>query len=434
MLLSWQNYRNDVLQLVSAALQAVDPARAVQEHMARNGRYLSVTSPSLHQSYDLARGRVFLVSVGKAAVPMATAVANILGDDLTSGIVVTKNLASSMQHSSLTVIEAGHPIPDERSVQAATAVLDLLTATTADDLVIFCISGGASALITQPRIPFNAWQKLTDRLLASGCTINELNTVRRQLDLVKGGGLAQAAAPAQCVSLILSDVIGNDLATIGSGPTVPIPESPDAALSILTRYNLPPELVDLQFPIPNSPPPVVTNLIISDVRHAAQAALTRAARLGFLTQIVTTHLEGEAREAGKFVAAIAKDLPTGHCAILGGETTVTLRGNGRGGRNQELALATAVALEDWPNVVVATLATDGEDGPTDAAGAVVTGSTVATGKTKHLNANEYLHNNDSYHYFKQLDEEKTANATLIQPGSTGTNVNDLVIILTYKNK
>ena len=444
-------YSEHVQEIITAALAAADPVGAVQRHLQCDGRYLTIGS----EIYTMNNGQIYLISVGKAAVTMGLTAAEILGDKLAHTIFVAKKTdrdwmaeieASpfSFPPSTFHLFQSGHPVPDEESVRAGTAVLDLLHQTTADDLVIFLISGGASALLAQPLLPLADWQTLTTALLASGCTITELNTVRRQLDTVKGGGLAYAAAPAACASLILSDVIGSPLEAIGSGPTVINDESPPDALAILHRYRLHEILalavwqnlaqqLETNQAIPLSEPSDNQHYIIADVGQAAHAALTKAAQLGFISQILTIHLEGEAREAGRFAAALAKDNPPGRCLILGGETTVTLRGEGRGGRNQELALAAAIALEGWSNRVVVSLATDGEDGPTNAAGAMVTGETTVTARHHQLNPVTFLQNNNSYAFFSGLDTAVAQNQPPhhVKIGATGTNVNDLVIILTY---
>jgi hydroxypyruvate reductase len=305
------------------------------------------------------------------------------------------------------------------------------------DLVLCLISGGASALLTQPIVSLSDWQDIVNALLASGCTINELNTVRKQLDTVKGGGLARLIAPAQCVSLILSDVVGNPIDMIGSGPTVPATAPPGAAREVLHRYHLDVSLPsEVRLHVVSrldtaalEPPPrtfPVTNVIIGDVRLAARAAVKAAGELGFSAHLLTANLEGEAREVGRVAAALAKDAPAGTCLVLGGETTVTLRGGGKGGRNQELALAAAIALDGYANTVVASFSTDGDDGPTDAAGAMVTGHTLPLARSQGIDARSYLDNNDSYNFFTQVDG-------LIQTGQTGTNVNDLLYILKYQS-
>lgn len=451
----FNEYAEHVQEIVAAALAAADPATAVQRYLQCDGRYLTI-GPEI---YTMTKGQIYLISVGKAAVTMGLAAAEILGDRLTHAIFVAKKTdrdwvaeieASSvnLQSPVFSLFQSGHPVSDAESVYAGTAVLDLLHQTTADDLVLFLISGGASALLAQPLLPLADWQALTNALLASGCTIAELNIVRRQLDTVKGGGLAHAAAPAACASLILSDVVGSPLEAIGSGPTVISDESPASALAdalaVLHRYHLHETLAaavwqNLAQQLENTPtsplpkPSENQHYIIADVSQAASAALTKAAQLGFIAQILTTHLEGEAREAGRFAAALAKDNPPGQCLILGGETTVTLHGEGQGGRNQEVALAAAIALAGWPNRVVVSLATDGEDGPTDAAGAMVTGATAVTARHHHLNPVTFLQSNDSYAFFSELDTAVAENQPPhhIKIGATGTNVNDLIIILTY---
>ena len=399
---------------------------------------------------------------------MAMAAVEVLGDDGAGGVVLTKQDAQthllSDQSSSLLILTGGHPVSNEASVAATTAVTEFIAQATVGDLIIFLISGGASALLTQPLIPLADWQQLTQALLASGCTINELNCVRRQFDRVKGGGLARMAAPARCVSLILSDVLGNPLADIGSGPTVLVDETPLDALAVLHRHAIVERLDTavwqrIEALLQQSdlfPAKAVQSehVIVGDVGTAATAVLAKAMRLGFLAQVLTTHLEGEAREVGKFMAALARDAAPGHCLILGGETTVTVRGQGRGGRNLELALAAALALRDCPNRVVITLATDGEDSTTGLAGAMVSGETAVWAQEYGLDASNFLANNDSYSFFEQLDERlqekyesssaarKTAEDSsdavssfgsphLIKTGSTRTNVNDLVIILAY---
>lgn len=448
--LLFQEYTVHIEQLINAALDAVNPSEAVKRHLQREGDNLRIGT----ELFALNQGHVYLVSVGKAAVPMGLAMAEILGHALNSAIFVTKKSArdwpSEIKESGLgidsfnfSLFLSGHPIPDEESVHAGTAVLNLLAQTTANDFVIFLISGGASALIAQPLVPLKSWQRLTEALLASGCTINELNCVRRQLDRVKGGGLASAAAPAACATLILSDVIGSPLAAIGSGPTVYTKESSADALAILNRYALEEKLETAVWQEvaavlqtdsePSGEPMRNSHLLIGDLRVAVDAAMTRAAQLGFIAETLTTRLEGEAREVGKVAAAVLKDLPVGRCLLLGGETTVTLQGPGKGGRNQELALSAAIALAGWPNRVLVCLATDGEDGPTDSAGAMVTGETAETARHLQLNPESFLEQNDSHTFFKQLEDLSGEESPrhLIQTGSTGTNVNDLLILLHY---
>lgn len=438
--------RQHVEALFQAALHAADPATAVARQLHRQDTHLLIGNSD---RFSLKTGRVFLVSVGKAAVPMAEAAAAIVGGALHSGVVVSKVAPSERDPANprLSFYQGDHPVSGPLSVRATTAVRQLLQDSAADDLVLCLISGGTSALLTQPHLSLEDWQALNRALLACGCPIEAFNLVRRQLDEVKGGGLARWAAPARCVSLILSDVVGNPLAAIGSGPTVPIAETPDDALEVLDRYGVA-NVVDAavyerirqalkrpQSPAPPSHPPV--HLIVGDVRLAADAALDKAVSLGYTAQLLTAHLEGEAREVGRVAAAIARDTPPGHCLILGGETTVTLGGEpGLGGRNLETALAAAIALEGAPGVLVASLASDGEDGPTAAAGAMVWGETAVVARQHALDPIAYLQHHDSYTFFEQLDRRAGAThpATLLQPGPTGTNVNDLIIICHHSDR
>jgi hydroxypyruvate reductase len=438
----FQERRQHTSQLIQAALDAVNPGRLVSEHLHLNQQTLIIGD---NQPFNLAKGRVFLVSVGKAALQMAAPVVDRIGRNLAGGVVITKKGFLTADDSQpdrsaaypVQYYEAGHPVPDETGVKATTAVHDLLSRTTKDDLVLCLISGGTSALLTQPLIPPATWQELNASLLAAGCSIQEFNTVRRQFDEVKGGGLARIAAPAVCITLILSDVIGNSLAAIGSGPTVLGPDDPEAATEILIRYNLASRLKSETWQIlqqvlagrqkrAEKPLLNVYNQIIGDVSLAAQAAVQSAAATGFSTALLTTHLEGEAREVGRVVAALGKDSRPNSCLVLGGETTVSIRGSGLGGRNLELALSAAVTLDGQPQTAVVAFATDGDDGPTGAAGAIVTGETVQLARKQGLNPAAYLDNNDSYHFFNRLGDH------LIKTGPTGTNVNDLIFIMHYK--
>ena len=427
--LSFADMRDHVHQVIHAVLAAVDPQTAVQRHLQRLHHRSQLLING--QAYAI-NGRIWLLAAGKASIPMAHAATEQLGDWLTGGVVITK--AGSPHFAPLPDkiqrYEAAHPVSDERSITATTAVFDLLQHTSADDLVLCLISGGASALMTQPAVPLPVWQALLHELLASGCTINEFNCVRRHLDRVKGGGLASWAAPASVVSLILSDVVGSPLIDIGSGPTVPDPTSPADAQAVLERYQIEERLEtavwqEIIAALTSKPeqkrPSHLQNLIIADVRTAAETAVDTLQQLGFSTTLLTTQLQGEAREAGHFVAAVAKTCPPGHAYVLGGETTVTLRGDGTGGRNLELALSAAIDLAGWEKTAVVTFATDGDDGPTQAAGGIATGQTA-----HHPTARPALDNNDSFTYFQQ-----NAPDDLIITGLTGTNVNDLVLILKY---
>lgn len=468
-MLNFSDYPHHIADLTTAALQAVDPTMLVARHLSREGSTVRLGQKQYKLSPD---GRVFLIAVGKAAVPMSLAALEQLGDLFTSGLIVTKQTdvdwygrlvtegygrffeSQSDQPPPLRFFAAGHPLPDEVSQAAATAAAHLLADTTPNDLVICLISGGASALLSQPRLALPVWRRLHTLLLASGCPIHEFNQVRRALDAIKGGGLARLAAPATCTSLILSDVVGSHLPDIGSGLTVPATETAVSALTILKQYDIPARLEtavwqpimtyltdeDTQPAIYETAPTLATgrvdNLIIGDGKLAATAVLVRATQLGFTPHLLTTHLQGEAREVGRVAAALAQDSMPNRCLILAGETTVTVRGQGRGGRNQEVALAAAMALAGLPGRVLVSLATDGEDGPTPAAGAMVSGKTAVLARQQGIEPRPYLVRNDSYTFFTQLDEATAGQAppSLIYTGSTGTNVNDLLLILTYDHE
>jgi hydroxypyruvate reductase len=340
--------------------------------------------------------------------------------------------ARGWSHPAFEVIEAGHPVPDENSVRGAQAVAELARQATERDLVICLISGGGSALLTRPAegLTLDDFQRLTDGLLRSGATINEINAVRKHCSGIKGGNLARLTAPARLVTLILSDVIGDPLDVIASGPTVPDSTTVEEAEEVLERHGIAGAVSLRETPKPGDPVFVrVQNIVVGSNRLAALAAVEKARALGFEALLLGTYVEGEAREVAQVAVALAKGmradgdpLQPPACLVWGGETTVTIRGAGKGGRNQELALAAALALDGWPGVLLMALATDGTDGPTDAAGAVVTGETMARARELGLNVRAALDANDTYHFFEALDD-------LICTGPTGTNVNDLLFIL-----
>jgi glycerate 2-kinase len=411
-----------LLRILSAALEAVDPFKAVQKYL------------------PILEGRVFGLGIGKAAIPMMDALIEQI--PLSGGLAVTK-FASGVRRELYRVIEGGHPIPDARSLYAGEQVLEFVSGLSEDDTLVCLISGGGSALVTVPYIPLEDLQTLTSLLLSSGARIDEINILRRQLDRIKGGGLARATK-ARIISLILSDVIGNPLEAIASGPTAPDPTTKEDALDILEKYSsLTPETrrhrddlssvswclrssKTLETLKPDNPIFArVQNIIIGDNKLAAQAALKQAEYEGFHAEILTNELQGEARERGVELAdklrVSISSKPRPFCLIFGGESTVTMQGNGKGGRNQELALAAVNELRDVENVFLITLATDGDDGPTDAAGAVVTGDSARRAESLGLDPSDYLSRNDSYPFFQALGD-------LLMIGPTGTNVNDLVLL------
>jgi hydroxypyruvate reductase len=430
-----------------AALEAVEPAAAVRQQVRRQGDLLSVGG----QSYDLAAvERIWVVGGGKAATAMVAALAAILGDCLTGGLVITKydHIDASLSTGTVEVVEAGHPLPDKSGVAGTQRMADLLASAGSRDLVFAVISGGGSALLTLPiaGLTLADLQSTTDLLLHCGATIVEINAVRKHLSQIKGGGLARLAGQSSVVSLILSDVVGDPLDVIASGPTVPDPTTFADAWAVLERYALTERapvavrkhlVAGRDGKLPDTPKPQarlferVQNVIVGSNRLAAEGAVEAARRVDLNALLLSTFIEGEARQVAQVAAALAKELvyhdrpvPRPACLVWGGETTVKVRGDGLGGRNQELALAAAMAMEGLPNVVLVALGTDGTDGPTDAAGAVATGETVARGRVLGLDPAVYLANNDSYHFFDRLGD-------LIRTGPTGTNVNDLLFIFAF---
>lgn len=442
------DFRRHTDEIVAAAIQAADAQIAVERVLRRDGNGLWIGTPDETTFVDLDHSRVFLVSVGKAAVPMARAALKSVADCLADGIVIVKegerDWKAEVGEWPLRVLSGGHPVPDESSIEATQAVIDMLEKTRPGDTVLCLISGGTSSLLTQPMVPLKDWRKLVEMLLNSGCSIRDLNAVRRAVDRIKAGGLARAAAPADCYGLILSDVVGNPLSIIGSGPTVPQPDTVVGAVAVLGRYDIARRLERSEWQrlalalsqsrfLQKAPTEAVRNTIIGDVSNATDAALLKAMQLGFVGQTLTTHMEGEARIIGRFLGGIARDLPPGQCLIAGGETTVTVRGKGLGGRAQELALAAATGLEQDSLAVVISFTTDGEDGPTGASGAVITGETARLARSHGLDPLAYLADNNSHGFFSRLDELSNSphQRRLITTGPTGTNVNDVVALLAY---
>lgn len=433
------------MALLQAALAAVEPGRAVQRYVRREGDRLTVAN----RDYNLAAiERVWVVGGGKAATAMAAALYTILGERLTGGLVVTKygHADPRLATGPVEVVEGGHPLPDEAGLAGTQRLVQLLAQVQERDLVFVVLSGGGSALLTLPAegLSLTDLQRTTDLLLRSGATIGELNAVRKHLSQVKGGELARRAGQAEVVSLILSDVVGDPLDTIASGPTAPDPTTFADAWSVLERYGLTGQVpgavrarlqAGLGGQVPETPKPGaalferVQNVIVGSNRQAAEAAVETARSWGYHALLLSTFVEGEARQVARVAAALAKELvhyhrpvPRPACLVWGGETTVTVRGHGLGGRNQELALAAALAMDGLPDVLLIAVGTDGTDGPTDAAGAVATGETVARARAMGLDAAAYLADNNAYPFFDQLGD-------LLRTGPTGTNVNDLLFLL-----
>ena len=406
-----------ILRILSAAFRAVDPAEAVRKHL-----------PELS-------GKLYGLGIGKASIPMLTALAEAV--QLCGALAISKH-ASLPSPNLFPIIEGGHPVPDSRSLEAGKRALEFVSSLSEDDTLICLISGGGSALMTLPYVPFEDMQTLTSLLLSCGARIDEINILRRQLDRVKGGGLAYATK-ARVISLILSDVIGNPLETIASGPTYPNPTTNEDSIAVLQKYGIKKQVpksilnfLETGILLPSSQQQVTgLHKIIGDNKLAAQTAVEQAQSEGFNAEILTNEMQGEAHEVGVMLAkrlreeALKRKRP--FCLIVGGETTVTIHGDGKGGRNQELALGAVNELRDMQNIMLISLATDGEDGPTDAAGAVVTGESTRRAESLGLFATDYLSRNDAYSFFDKSGD-------LIRTGPSGTNVNDLVFLISLADK
>ncbi|MEX6686226.1 DUF4147 domain-containing protein [Danxiaibacter flavus] len=428
--------RQDALAIFEAAINAVQPAVLMPSVLKVVDGVLQVEE----KTYSVDRKRIFLLSVGKAAAAMAVAAENILGSFIAGGLVVTKyDHALPLKHCR--IIEAGHPVPDEKSKEAADEVKLFLRKLTDHDLLIVCISGGASALLAdvEDGISLEDLQHTSKLLLKSGASIHELNVVRKNISTLKGGGLVLAANGAGIVSLIISDVAGDDLSSIASGLTVQDSSTPEQALEILQQYrilNKVPESVrkclDLHKGISskrsNSPERFnkVLNKIIGSNSIALHAAAARASSLGYDVEIVDEDLKGEASDRAKeFVDKLQSGSTKNTCYLMGGETTVTISGSGKGGRNQHFALAALSALQkkntslkDCP--VILSGGTDGTDGPTDAAGAVIDKDVLQKANELKLDVQHFLDDNDAWHFFKQT-------GGLVITGPTQTNVMDVVV-------
>jgi glycerate 2-kinase len=418
--------RGHALRIFRAALRAADPVQAVLRHVRREGEVLIADGK---RPYDLKSFRnIYVIGAGKASARMAVAIERLLGARITGGLINAPN-AGKLRRIEINV--AGHPIPDRRGVAGAKRIAEIAKQAGPDDLVICLISGGASALLPLPArgITLAQKQKITRSLLACGATIHEINCVRKHLSAIKGGKLAQMAEPAELLTLILSDVIDHRIDAIGSGPTVPDPTTLAEARAICSKFG-----IAVKFPEDAETPKKFSRSVVVMVGSnvlAVEAAAEEAKALGYNTMILSTRIQGEAREVARVHAAIAEEIywrgrpvPTPACVISGGETTVTVRGKGRGGRNQELALAAAMDIAGWwtDDVAILSAGTDGIDGPTDAAGAIAECSSVHRAKQLGLDAAALLANNDSFRFFDAI-------GNLIKTGPTGTNVADIQLIL-----
>lgn len=416
-------------RIFRAALDAADPYRAVAE------RKDYIAEAFRRENF----GRLVVVGFGKASAAMAAAVEDTLGDILDTGIIITKfSHVGDRKFHKIRTHEAGHPVPDESGQRATEEILNLLKGADEKTLLVCLVSGGGSALLAAPAegISLSDKQAVTTALLKAGAGINELNAVRKHISRVKGGRLARAAYPARVMSLLISDVIGDSPDVIASGPTAPDSSTWQDAIGVIDKYGakVPESVVELlrkgaEGSLPDSPKPgdfifeKVENIIVGSNKLALSAAREEAEILGFSTELLTSTLCGEAREAARWLASAAsrrRKRPA--CLIAGGETTVTVRGTGKGGRNTELALAFSLEVEGKDGITLLSAGTDGTDGPTDAAGAVVDGSTAPDARRAGMDPREYLDNNDSYTFFERA-------GGLLKTGPTGTNVMDVDIIL-----
>jgi hydroxypyruvate reductase len=419
--------RRDAIQIFHAALAAADPGDAVR-------RYLDARDFSRYRN-------IWVIGAGKAGASMARAAERVLGRRIAGGLINVKD-GHTAKLRRIELNECGHPVPDERGVAGAQRIARIAADAGRDDLVLCLISGGGSALLPLPAPPVTLAEKqaVTRLLLACGANIHEINAVRKHISLIKGGQLARLAAPAAVESLLLSDVIGDNLDVIGSGPTAPDASSFADAAAIFEKYGIADRVpgsvrarigAGIRGEIAETPKAgdrlfrSVRNTVIGSNRIALDAAAHRAKALGYRTLVLASGIEGETREIARMHAAIAREVAISGqpvrppaCIVTGGETTVTLRGDGLGGRNQEFVLAAAIDIAELPGTVVLSAGTDGSDGPTDAAGAIADGGTLA----RSPEARRYLEANDSYHYFEGLGD-------LIKTGPTNTNVMDVRLIL-----
>jgi hydroxypyruvate reductase len=439
--------RSEAEEIFKSSVKAVDPYNAVKRfvRVEDNSLILSVKDQTIVKLDLMKYDRISIVGGGKATAPMARAIEDLLGDRIHQGLINVKY--GFTQPLTITKItEANHPLPDQNGVKGTRKIIDFLQSSGEKDLIFSLISGGGSALLPQPagKISLSEKQELTSSLLSCGASIDEINTVRKHISSSKGGQMARAAYPATTVNLMLSDVVGDKMDVIASGPFTPDSSTFKEVLEIFNKYDLEDIstiirehiMAGIEGQIPETPKandPVfepVFNIIVGSNILALEAAREKAQALGYETLILSSAVEGETREVALVHSAIAKELvrtgrpiPPPACIISGGETTVTIRGKGLGGRNQEFGLAAAMDLVDLPpRVVVLSGGTDGNDGPTDAAGAVVDPFTVKRGVGQGMRAADFLNDNDAYHFF-----EKTKD--LLMTGPTNTNVMDVRLVL-----
>ncbi|MGQ9781635.1 MAG: glycerate kinase type-2 family protein [Nitrososphaeria archaeon] len=423
------------LEVVEEGLKASNPYSSVIETLSR-------TSDQVR-----AQGKIVVVGFGKASYQMALACEMFFGDKVDSGLIIApKGSVKDVALKKIELLEGTHPVPTELNVESAKKILQLTRHLSPEDLVICLISGGGSALFTYPAhgITIQDKQEMTKLMLAAGLTIQEINCIRKHISEVKGGQLARHIYPARVISLILSDVVGDDLSSIASGPTSPDPYTYKDVMALFEKYHITEKVPEnilarirqgLEGKISDTPKPddrifsKITNIIVANNIKTLRSMAEKAESFGIKTMILTSYLEGEAREVGKVIGSIAKQVVDQGsplkppCAIFfGGETTVTLRGNGKGGRNQEMALSVALSINGLPKVTFVSVGSDGIDGNSDAAGAIIDGKTIEKAEEKGLPPIKYLENNDSNTFLRAVN-------SLIYTGLTGTNVNDLAFLL-----
>ena len=406
-----QTMRDDAREIVERSIRAVMPDEAVRRALA--GRSFS--------------GRVVLIAAGKAAWQMAKTAYELLGGDIAGGVVVTKYGHVKGPIGNLRCVEAGHPVPDENSFRGTHFALDAVADLTAEDTVLFLLSGGGSALFEQPLLSGEELRDITAQLLASGADVVEMNTVRKRLSAVKGGRFARFCAPARVFSVILSDILGDPPDMIASGPAAPDPSTCADAKRVAAKYGL--RLSETAAALlERETPKTLDNVearVVGSVRELCAAAARACAALGYEPFVLTDRLCCQAREAGSFLASVARTHASDgvpRAFLAGGETVVRLTGNGKGGRNQELALAAAEGIAGLPNALIFSFGSDGTDGPTDAAGGLVDGSTAEALAARGVSICEALERNDAYHALERADG-------LLRTGPTGTNVNDVAVVL-----
>ena len=411
-----ENLRKDADRIIDRAIKESLPDSAVRKAL---------------QEFPETKGKVVLIAVGKAAWQMADAAYGFLGNRISGGVVVTKYDHSKGKIGNLEIYEGGHPVPDENSYRGTSAAIKAVEGLGEEDIVLFLVSGGGSALFEKPLIPSSDMARLTSELLASGASITEMNTIRKRMSAVKGGKFALLCKPAKVFSIVLSDIIGDPLDMIASGPAYPDSSTREEAEAIAKAYGL--TLTDemkklLAEETPKSLDNVETH-VTGSVRELCASASRAAEELGYKSFVITSYLSCIAREAGVMMADIAmhnKDSKESLAFIMGGETVVKLTGKGKGGRNQELALSAAPLLSSVENAAVFSVGSDGTDGPTDAAGGYVDSDTLSILKAKGIDVQKVLEDNDAYHALEKC-------GGLVITGPTGTNVNDVSVLLIKRN-